>query len=67
MVVTSDYAVEMYDASGFVEQLDVFDSLEAAENFRESRSESLEDGEYLIIRFINYDKNGKEIATGVIS
>lgn len=57
----TEYAVEVYGASGaFDRQLDVFNSFEEAEKFKNDCDEPLADGEYIGVLAIHYDEHGDE-------
>ena len=61
-----EYAVEVYNkySDGFVEQIDVFCTLEEAECFIENNDVDIdEDSEYFGILKITYDENECEIGT----
>ena len=64
--VYTEYAVEVNNEKGFVRQIDVFPTYEEAEDFEKNYKEPLEENEYLNIIFIDYDKNGNEIAFGTV-
>lgn len=61
-----EFAVEINDKNGFVEQIDMFDSYEEAETFVSNYNEPLLNGEYLNIIFIDYDDEGMEIGIGTV-
>lgn len=65
-VAYTEYAVEINDNTGFVRQLDVFNSYEDAETFIKHCNESLNDDEYFNIVFIDYNTDGDEIAFGTV-
>ena len=62
----TEYAVEINNNKGFVRQIDVFSTYEEAEEFADNYKKPLNDGEYLNIIFIDYDKNGDEIDFGTV-
>lgn len=62
----TEYAVEVNNKNGFVRQLDIFQTYEQAECFREKCDEPLDDDEYLNIIFIDYDEFGNEIGMGTV-
>jgi hypothetical protein len=62
----TEYAVELNNDKGFVRQIDVFDSYEAAEVFVNTYNEEINDEEYLNIIFIDYDKYDNEIGFGTV-
>ena len=62
----TEYAVEVNNEKGFVRQIDVFQSYEEACDFADNCNEPLNDDEYLNIIFIDYNKNGDEIAFGTV-
>lgn len=60
----TEYAVEVYDKNdSFDRQLEVFNTVEEANAFKENYDEPLDNGEYLGILAINYDDDGKELNT----
>lgn len=61
-VCYSEFAVEVKNESGFVRQLDIFPSCEAAAAFQAVCGEPLLPGEYLDITCIDYDQFGNEIS-----
>ena len=67
-VASTEYAVEVNNDKGFVRQVDVFKSYDAAEEFVETNKTKIQlaDGEYFNIIFIDYDKNGNEINFGTV-
>ena len=64
-IMRTEFAVELNDKYGFVEQIDVFDSYEEAEIFAANYREPLASGEYLNIIFIDYDEFDNEIGIGI--
>ena len=66
MVAYTEYAVEINDEKGFVRQVDIFPSYEAAVDYAECCDDTLEDGEYFNIIFIDYNEYGDEIAFGTV-
>ena len=64
-IMRTEFAVELNDKYGFVEQIDIFDSYEEAEIFASSYREPLASGEYLNIIFIDYDEFDNEIGMGI--
>lgn len=64
-IMRTEFAVELNDKYGFVEQIDIFDSYEEAENFTVNYREPLANGEYLNIIFIDYDEFDNEIGMGI--
>lgn len=66
-VCITQYAVELNNEKGFVEQLNVFETYEEAEEFQKNYEKPLSDGEYLNIIYIDYDENGDEIGFGICS
>lgn len=63
-VAYTEYAVEVNDEKGFEYQVDIFPTIEAAINYAKSSDIKLKDGQYINIIWIDYDKNGNEIAFG---
>lgn len=61
---TTEYAVEVNNEKGFVRQIDVFQTIEEAQECARSGDIKLEDGEYINIIWIEYDENGDEISFG---
>ena len=61
---TTEYAVEVNNEKGFVRQIDVFQTIEEAQEFTKHGDIKLEDGEYINIIWIEYDENGDEIGFG---
>lgn len=61
---TTEYAVEVNNEKGFVRQIDVFQTIEEAQEFAKHGDTKLEDGEYINIIWIDYDENGDEIGFG---
>ena len=57
----NEYAVEVNNEKGFVRQIDVFQTIEEAQEFAKYGDIKLEDGEYINIICIEYDENGDEI------
>lgn len=66
LIAYTEFAVEINNDSGFVRQIDVFDTYERAEEFADNYKEPLEKEEYLNIIFIDYNKSGDEIAFGTV-
>lgn len=62
----TEYAVEINNDKGFVRQIDVFSTYKEAEEFADNYKEPLNNGEYLNIIFIDYDKNDDEIDFGTV-
>ena len=62
----TEYAVELNNDNGFVRQIEVFNSYEAAESYADSYNETLAEDEYLNIIFIDYNENGDEIGFGTV-
>lgn len=66
----TEYAVEINrminGISKFIQQIDVFNTYEAAEEFANNYSGPLDDDEYLNIIFIDYNKYGDEIEFGTV-
>ena len=60
-VAYMEFAVEIYNDNNFVHQLDVFETLEEAENFMMEYDEMLFNGEYLNLAIIGYDEQGNEL------
>lgn len=65
-VAYTEFAVEVNNDKGFVRQIDVFKTYEAAEEFVDNYEKPLDWGEYLNIIFIDYDENDNEIAFGTV-
>lgn len=65
-VAYTEYAVEINNDKGFVNQIDVFSTYEQAKDFVKNYNKSLKDGEYLNIIFIDYNENGDEIGFGTV-
>lgn len=65
-VVSTEYAVEVNNEHGFVRQIDVFSTYEAAESFSETHDGELNSDEWLNIIFIDYNENGDEIRFGTV-
>lgn len=60
-VVHMEFAVEIYNDNHFVHQVDVFGTIEEAENFMKDFDELLLNGEYLNLAIIGYDLDGNEL------
>ena len=63
-VAYTEYSVEVNNENGFVRQIDIFQTIEEAQECAKSDDIKLEDGEYINIIWIDYDKNGDEIGFG---
>lgn len=59
-----EFAVELNNRNGFVQQLDVFTTYEEAKAFAETCDIGLVNEEYINIIFIDYDDKGNEIGFG---
>ena len=67
VVVSTEYAVEIRNEKGFVEQIDIFETYDDAEDFYDNYDVSeLNEGEYLDIIFIDYNEYGDEIDFGTV-
>lgn len=66
MEAYTDYFVEVNNESGFVRQLEVFQTYEEAVKFTDDYNEPLNKNEYLNIIFVDYNENGDEIAFGSV-
>lgn len=60
-VYKEEFAVEVNNENGFVKQIDVFQTLEEADEFMKEYNEPLEEDEFLNIICIEYDENEDEI------
>lgn len=63
-VAYTEYAVEVNNENGFVRQIDVFQTIEKAEEYAKSGDIKLEDGQYINIIWIDYNENNDEIGFG---
>lgn len=66
MEAYTEYFVEVNNESGFVRQLEVFQTYEEAVKFIDDYNEPLNKNEYLNIIFVDYNENGDEIAFGSV-
>lgn len=66
MEAYTEYFVEVNNESGFVKQLEVFQTYEEAVRFIDDYNEPLNKNEYLNIIFVDYNENGDEIAFGSV-
>lgn len=66
MEAYTEYFVEVNNESGFVKQLEVFQTYEEAVKFIDDYNEPLNKNEYLNIIFVDYNENGDEIAFGSV-
>lgn len=66
MEAHTEYFVEVNNESGFVRQLEVFQTYEEAVKFTDDYNEPLNKNEYLNIIFVDYNENGDEIAFGSV-
>lgn len=66
MEAYTEYFVEVNNESGFVRQLEVFQTYEEAVKFTDDCNEPLNKNEYLNIIFVDYNENGDEIAFGSV-
>lgn len=62
----TEFAVEVNNKRGFVRQIDVFATYEAACEFVDNYKEELGTDEYLNIIFIDYDESGNETEFGTV-
>lgn len=60
-VYKEEFAVEINNDNGFVRQIDVFDTLEEADEFIKEYNKPLEEDEFLNIICIEYNENEDEI------
>ena len=67
MEAYTEYFVEVNNESGFVKQLEVFQTYEEAVKFIDDYNEPLNKNEYLNIIFVDYNENGDEIAFGSVA
>lgn len=66
MEAYTEYSVDVNNESGFVRQLEVFQTYEEAVKFTTDYNEPLNKNEYLNIIFVDYNENGDEIAFGSV-
>lgn len=66
MEAYTEYSVDVNNESGFVRQLEVFQTYEEAVKFTTDHNEPLNKNEYLNIIFVDYNENGDEIAFGSV-